>query len=290
MKPIDFPKKMTALSEDEIRLGVNRALEEDLAGIGDVTSLSTLDGLEDHIVRAEIIAKEDGVISGLFVAQIVFEVVSEEIQVELLKTDGDEVKNRDIVMKISGPSQKILTAERTALNFLGLMSGVSTKARKAQNSIIGMKLSILDTRKTLPGLRNFQKYAVYKGCGTNHRIGLYDMVLIKENHIRAAGGLETAVSKARRMYPDLVIELEVETLDEVHRAMKTDADILMLDNMSNETMSEALNVMNGEKYAEASGNITPERLPELAKLGIDFVSMGALTHTVKPLDLSLLIR
>ncbi len=289
MKPqIDFPKKMTHISRHLTERIIKIAIEEDLDGVGDITTLSLFSNVR-HTVTARIIAKENGIVCGIPIAEKVFSMTSGELDFKAQKDDGDAVKAGETLIILTGNPSAITTGERIALNFMGMMSGVASKVHRLTQNLKGTSLRLLDTRKTLPGLREFQKYAVHKGGGYNHRIGLYDMFLIKENHIRAVGSIQQAVKKAKTAYPAIPIEIEVEDLSEVRQALETQADIIMLDNMSNEEIQEAVTLIGDQKWIEASGNVTKDRLSELAKVGVDFVSMGALTHTVKPLDISLLL-
>ena len=272
-------------------------LNEDI-GTGDITTNTCVP--EDAVSRGSFIAKEPGVISGIGVLQRVFELIDDRVCVTPLVSDGDTVVKGDIIAEISGPSRAILTGERTALNLLQHMSGIATKTAQAVNDVIGTKARILDTRKTTPGLRALDKYAVRCGGGTNHRYNLTDGVLIKDNHIKAAGGITAAVKRARKKMPEgmpaLVdttrelsgfIEVETESLEQVKEALEAGADIIMLDNMSPEQMTQAVKLIDGRAYTEASGNMGERDLKEIAGTGVDFISIGALTHSVKALDISL---
>lgn len=288
---INFPKTQDTLNPTVLKKIVEAAVIEDLDGVGDITTLSIMEEDRQH-VTAKIIAKEPGVICGVEVVDKVYGMISSmgEVSIDTHFSDGDSVVCGDEVITLRGSASAILSGERTALNFLGFMSGIASKVREYAALLAGTPTRILDTRKTIPGLREVQKYAVHCGGGNNHRLGLFDMILLKENHIAVAGGITNAVRKAQSLYSGVVIEVEVETLDQVKEAVATAADILMLDNMDNEMIAEALEIVQNEKYIEVSGNITGERLKSLGQLGVDFISMGELTHTVKPLDLSLLIR
>jgi nicotinate-nucleotide pyrophosphorylase (carboxylating) len=283
-----FPRKLEMINPALLEEVVALAIREDLGDRGDITSDALLSPVK-RIDHACVIAKEPGVICGADVAVYVYTRVDPEVRVTVRIADGQNAAKGDTVLEISGQPASITKGERISLNFLGLMSGIATKARELSSLVAGSGLRLLDTRKTLPGLREFQKYAVQVGGASNHRIGLYDMFLIKENHIAAAGGVARAVELAKRSIPDATVEIEVETLEQVREALMTGAEILMLDNMDNEKVKEALGIIAGRKWVEVSGNITRERLPVLAALGVDFVSMGSLTHTLKPLDLSLLM-
>ncbi len=288
-KKIDFPKNITSIRPGLLERIVDLAISEDLGSSGDITSQSLFKD-QTKIVSAKIIAKEEGIVCGLDILKYVYSRIDTSVTVEPYKTDGDIVKKGNVISKISGKALSITMGERIALNFLGMLSGISTKVNRLVKLVHGYPVKLLDTRKTMPGLRELQKYAVNVGGGCNHRLGLYDMILIKENHIFAAGGITEAVRAARANFPDKVIEVETETLDQVKEAMGTDADIIMLDNMNNGMVNEALKIINSGKYTEVSGNIDEKRLVELAGSGVDYISMGSLTHTVKPLDISLLIN
>ncbi|MFN3660014.1 MAG: carboxylating nicotinate-nucleotide diphosphorylase [Brevinematales bacterium] len=285
----DFPFRLDRIPGEIVDDVIQSALREDLGEEGDITTLATL-GTIPQTKRAFILAKEEGVVCGLDVMRRAFSLVDSAVRVECLVHEGEWVEKGKVIAEIDGTVQSILTGERVALNFLGFMSGIATKTARIVEKLQGTKLRLLDTRKTLPGLRMFEKYAVSVGGGYNHRYGLYDMILIKENHRVTAGGIVPAVERARQMYPHKVIELEVSTLDEVREALVTSADILMLDNMSDEEISLAVEIVSGLKKLEASGNMTEERIVRLARRGVDFVSMGALTHTLSFLDVSLLME
>ncbi len=284
-RQIDFPKKMTELPPEAVQDGVNRALSEDLRSAGDITSIALFPP-ESRAVRGRLTAKAPGVLCGCSLARAVYRRIDPNVRIRFLKDDGDSVRAGDAIFEVEGKPLAVLSGERTALNFIGLLSGIATRTRELARSVSKYPVKLLDTRKTLPGLREFQKYAVSVGGGFNHRYGLYDMILIKENHVKAAGGVQPAVAKARRNFPDIPIEVEVETPEEVRDALETDADILMLDNMTNAQVRQAVKTVAGRKYLEVSGNVDGKRLVELAKTGVDFVSMGSLTHTVQNLDIS----
>ncbi|MPM17583.1 putative nicotinate-nucleotide pyrophosphorylase [carboxylating] [bioreactor metagenome] len=262
-----------------------RALAEDL-GNGDITTLSTVDA--GRHADGNLIAKEAGVICGLTLAAQVFALLDTSVELVSFVSDGDKLKQGDIIAKISGPARSILSGERVALNFLQRLSGIATRTRLAVDQISGTKAVIIDTRKTTPGLRYVEKYAVRVGGGRNHRFNLSDGILIKDNHIRAAGGITQAVSRARKLAPHtLKIEVEVESFPQINEALKSGADIIMLDNMSIENMAEAVKIIDGRALTEASGNMGEKDLLSIAKTGVDLISIGALTHTVKAMDISL---
>ncbi|NLO99448.1 MAG: carboxylating nicotinate-nucleotide diphosphorylase [Clostridiaceae bacterium] len=262
-----------------------RALKEDMP-MGDITTESTV--AEDETSFARLIAKEDMVIAGLEVFCRVFILLDPNTYIERYADDGDKVNAGTIIMKLSGNSRAMLKAERTALNLLQRMSGIATATRKFADILEGTKTKIVDTRKTVPGLRYLDKMAVRMGGGTNHRFSLSDGVLIKDNHIRASGGITAAVKKARARIPHTVkIEVETESLEQVKEALSAGADIIMLDNMTPEAMEEAVLFINGRALTEASGNIAADNLAIVAKTGVDLISSGSLTHSVKAADISL---
>ena len=270
---------------------IDLALEEDLDVAGDTTTLSVVP--ENAISRAVLLCKEDTmVLAGLEVAKRVFEKVEPSLKFTAFKKDGDTCVRGEFLAEISGPARGIITAERTALNFLQRMCGVATMSCRYAEALKDTDCVVLDTRKTTPGYRNLEKYAVAVGGATNHRIGLFDRIMIKDNHRELAalegdGAIMRAVARARQAYPDLEIEVETDTLDEVREAAESGAEYIMLDNMSDEMMAEAVKIVNGRAKLEASGGITIERLPRIGKLGVDFVSSGALTHSVRSMDISL---
>ncbi|MCE1198044.1 MAG: carboxylating nicotinate-nucleotide diphosphorylase [Marinilabiliales bacterium] len=267
---------------------IQTALKEDI-GTGDITTTSLIpDAL---MTTATMTAKAKGVIAGLEVAKSVFDYLSPEIQWHPYVQDGDEVQKGDLLVEFSGPYRALLTGERLALNFLQRMSGVATMTRLFVNETKAFGTQILDTRKTVPGLRLLDKYAVKTGGGQNHRLGLYDMVLIKDNHIKIAGGITKAVSQIREQIPsEMLIEVETTNLQEVEEALAMKADIIMLDNMSNEVMAEAVRLIDHKAKVEASGNMSLERVKAVAATGVDYISIGALTHSVTALDISMNIK
>ena len=270
---------------------IDLALKEDLGDAGDVTTLSVVP--EAARCRAILLCKEpDMVLCGLPVAERVFRRVDPALEFTSLKREGDICQKGDVLAEISGGARGVLTAERTALNFIQRLSGVATAARRCADAVAGSRTVVLDTRKTTPGFRNLEKYAVAVGGAENHRIGLYDRVMIKDNHREMAamegdGAIPRAVERARRAYPQLEIEVEADTLDEVRAALASGAEHIMLDNMDDATMAEAVKIVSGQAELEASGGITLERLHRIAAIGVDYVSIGALTHSVKSADISL---
>ncbi|KUO59956.1 nicotinate-nucleotide pyrophosphorylase [bacterium BRH_c32] len=275
------------LDKAEIKIIIKRALKEDIAK-GDITTNAIISKKSKSIGR--VLVKSDGIICGLSIAKIVFEELDENISFKMFYKDGDFLKAGTIAAEIKGSERTLLTGERTALNFMQRLSGIATMAHVYAEKLKGTSAQLLDTRKTVPGLRMLDKYAVRKGGGENHRIGLFDMVLIKDNHIKAARSITKAVSLIRKNYGNkFKIEVETKNIDEVREALETKADIIMLDNMSIEIMKEAVKIIAGKAKTEASGNITIENIAEVASTGVDFISVGALTHSVKALDISMKI-
>lgn len=273
---------------EEIKSVIDYALKEDI-GNGDITTNSLIP--LDLQAKATMVAKSTGVIAGLAIAEYVFRTLSTDIIWEAFVNDGDKVSKGDQILEISGSYRALLTGERVALNFLQRMSGIATMTANYIDAIKDYKTKILDTRKTVPGLRLLDKYAVMMGGGTNHRIGLYDMVLIKDNHIKIAGGITRAVAQIKKNLPEgFKIEVETTTVEEVLEALATGVDIIMLDNMSNRTMAECVKIIGGQAKVEASGNMTIDRLKEVAATGVDFISIGALTHSVAAFDISMNIE
>ena len=274
----------------EVRETVKRALAEDI-GTGDITTMLTVPATAS--CRAQIIAKEEGVIAGLPVADLVFDGVARSIRTGKVTfaakvADGDRVRPDEVVAEISGPTGVILTAERTALNFLQRMSGIATKTAGLVELVKHTKAQVMDTRKTAPGLRVLDKYAVRVGGGKNHRFGLFDAVLIKDNHIRAAGGVARAVAAVKLGAPHTIkIEVEADSIEQVKEALDAGADMILLDNMKPSELREAVGLCKGRALTEASGNVNEGNIAEIAEAGVDMISVGALTHSVKALDLSL---
>ncbi|OPY90317.1 MAG: putative nicotinate-nucleotide pyrophosphorylase (carboxylating) [Syntrophus sp. PtaU1.Bin208] len=266
---------------------IRSALAEDI-GSGDVTTASVLTGQEQG--QARVVAKSDLVLAGGDLFGEVFLLVDDRIRMTSCLPDGESVQRGQVVAEISGPLAGILIAERVALNFFQRMCGIATATRQYVQAVAGTKAKILDTRKTVPGLRILDKYAVRIGGGTNHRFGLSNCVLIKENHIEAAGGIGEAISRARQAASHtLKIEVEVRNFRELDEALAARADIVMLDNMSIPDMREAVLKVNGKVPLEASGNVTLDTVRQIAETGVDYISSGALTHSVKAADLSLLV-
>jgi nicotinate-nucleotide pyrophosphorylase (carboxylating) len=270
---------------DEI---IDLALREDI-GAGDITTDAIIN--QNDNADAFIISKADGIISGLPIAEMIFQKLGKNILRQQYFKDGQQVHKGDLIVEFSGHLRALLTGERTALNFLQRMSGISTATAEFVEAVKGTNVKILDTRKTAPGQRMLDKYAVKMGGGTNHRIGLYDMVMIKDNHIKAAGSITEAVTKVRlKTGEGIKIEVETTNADEVHEALAVKADIIMLDNMGLDLMKECVDIINHKALVEASGGVMLENLKAIAATGVDFISVGALTHSVKALDLSQYIK
>jgi nicotinate-nucleotide pyrophosphorylase (carboxylating) len=267
----------------EIVACIRRALAEDI-GAGDATTDSIVP--TEATSHGQIIAKQTGVIAGLDVTAAVFRQVDERVQFTPLVAEGAAVANREPVASVVGPARGLLTAERTALNFLGRMSGIATLTRRFVDEIAGTAAAILDTRKTAPGLRLLDKLAVARGGGQNHRIGLYDMILIKDNHIDFAGSLAEAVHRARAAHTGLEIEVEARTLDDVRAALDLGVERILLDNMTLQEMRSAVVMAGGRAKLEASGNVTLANVRAIAETGVDYISSGALTHSAKVFDVS----
>ena len=261
------------------------AIEEDI-DTGDITTNALVP--EASMAVAEMTAKADGVISGIEIARKVFDQIDKNILWTPFVKEGDHVKKGDRIVRIEGSFRALLTAERTALNILQRMSGIATAASLYVKELEGTGTNLLDTRKTAPGMRILDKMAVKAGGGTNHRMGLYDMALIKDNHIKVAGGIPNAVFQVRKsIKPGINIEVEVTNLNETQQAIDSGADIIMLDNMNTAQMAQAVKLINGRAKTEASGNMTLSRVKEVASAGVDFISVGALTHSVTALDISM---
>lgn len=262
---------------------IRRALDEDI-GAGDATTDAIVP--PEAAMKGQIIAKQDGIVAGLEVARAVYELLDTSVAFSARVADGSRVARGELLALVSGRARSLLTAERTALNFLGRMSGIATLTRQFVDAAAGTRAVILDTRKTAPGLRLVDKLAVKLGGGGNHRIGLYDMILIKDNHIDFAGGIEEAVRRARAARSGLPIEVEARTLGDVNIALQIGVERILLDNMSLAQMSEAVKITNGRAKLEASGNVSLETVRAIAETGVDFISVGALTHSAKVFDVS----
>ena len=271
------------LLEQSIQLNIQQALQEDI-GDGDITALLTP---EDEQATATIISREDMILAGQPWVNALIAAFDPSVQITWLKNDGDLVFANETIFKLSGSARSLLTVERPALNFVQTLSAVASKTAEYVKQLDGLNTKLLDTRKTLPGLRIAQKYAVAVGGGQNHRLGLFDAFLIKENHIMAAGGIAQAIAKAHQIAPGKPVEVEVETWAELDQALEAQADIVMLDNFSQQQMIDAVKHVAGRCKLEASGNITIANLREVASTGVDYISMGVLTKDVKAVDLSM---
>jgi nicotinate-nucleotide pyrophosphorylase (carboxylating) len=269
--------------------GVARAIAEDLPAGEDVTSAATVP--PEDVATADLVARADGVVAGLAVAELVFRyVVNPDVVVMRLAGDGDKVRRRDVVMTVSGPTGPLLTAERTALNHLCHLSGVATATARWVEALAGTGAKVRDTRKTTPGLRILEKYAVRCGGGVNHRGSLSDQALVKDNHVLAAGGVVEAYRAVRDRYPELAVQVEVTSLDQLRAVVDAGAAQVLLDNMPTELMREAVKVNDGRAALEASGGLTLDRAREVGETGVDFVSVGALTHSAPVLDIAMDLR
>lgn len=271
----------------EIRATIERALAEDIDS-GDVTTDSIVP--ETATLDAKIVAKSAGVAAGLAVAETAFLLLDQQVVFSSVVADGDQIQAGQVLAEINGPARAILTAERTALNFVGRMSGIATLTRQFVDEARGTRTKILDTRKTAPNLRPFDKEAVRLGGGENHRLGLFDMILIKDNHIDFAGSITEAVRRARALASGLEVEVEARTLRDVTECLDLAVGWIMLDNMPLDEMREAIDLVNGQAKVEASGNITLANVHSIAETGVDYISVGALTHSVRALDVSLMVN
>ncbi|MBR2006530.1 MAG: carboxylating nicotinate-nucleotide diphosphorylase [Alistipes sp.] len=277
--------------ENLIKKLIDLGIEEDI-NTGDVTTDSIIPATMNAV--ATMTAKQEGVISGLEIVKMVYDYFQKDVVFTAYFNDGDCVKKGDVILKIEATYPTLLRGERLSLNIFQRMCGIATETARYVKELVGTSTELLDTRKTAPGLRVLDKMAVKHGGGTNHRMGLYDMAMIKDNHIKMAGGITKAVEQVRaNITPDIKIEVETTNLDEVREAIAADADIIMLDNMDNATMTEAVAIIKAADKGiktEASGNMNIPRLKEVAATGVDFISVGALTHTVKAMDISMNIQ
>jgi nicotinate-nucleotide pyrophosphorylase (carboxylating) len=266
---------------------IKRALAEDLQGGEDVTSMSTI--AADSISTADFTSRKDGVLAGIDMAEAVLKEVG-LTEISIIKNDGDRIKAGDVLLTVRGNTRAILLAERTALNFLGHLSGIASETAKWVDAVAGTKCVVRDTRKTTPGYRQLEKHAVRMGGGTNHRMSLSDAALIKDNHIAAAGGVSQAFSAVRGKYPMAPIEIEVDTLDQLREVLPLNPDLVLLDNMSPQICAEAVAIVNGVTKLEASGGITLNNAKAYADSGVDYIAIGALTHSAAVLDIGLDLR
>ena len=276
------------LDPDGVAAAVAAAVAEDLPG-EDVTSAATLD--PDQTGWADLVARADGVVAGLAVAELVLRhVVGSGVEIERVASDGDRVTRGDVLLSVHGPVPLLLTAERTALNFLCHLSGVATATSRWVDALAGTGARVRDTRKTTPGFRALEKYAVRCGGGLNHRATLSDQALVKDNHVLAAGGVVPAYEAVRARYPDLPVQVEVTTLDQLRELLEVGAPEILLDNMGTGTMAEAVRVTAGRARLEASGGLTLERAREVAETGVDLIAVGAITHSAPVLDIAMDLR
>jgi nicotinate-nucleotide pyrophosphorylase (carboxylating) len=266
---------------------VKAALKEDLAGGVDVTSVSTIS--TDAQLTAEFVARDSGVIAGIEMAQAVLTEVGLS-NIEVLVKDGAKVNAGEVLIRVAGNARAILLAERTALNFLGHLSGIATLTSKWVDEVAGTNCKVRDTRKTTPGWRELEKFAVRMGGGTNHRMSLSDAALIKDNHIAAAGGVKAAFNAVRSAFPEAPIEIEVDTLEQLAEVLPLKPDLVLLDNMTPEQCQAAVKLVAGQTKLEASGGITIEQAREFAQTGVDYIAIGALTHSAKNFDIGLDVR
>jgi nicotinate-nucleotide pyrophosphorylase (carboxylating) len=272
-----------AVATDTLERIVLAALAEDI-GAGDVTTEATIEA--DAVGNAALLVKEPGIVCGLRAAEVVFRALDPEIEFEEFVGDGDAVEAPAVVARVSGSQRAILTGERVALNFLGRLSGIATMTRAYVDAVEGTGAAVLDTRKTTPGLRALEKHAVAAGGGRNHRFGLDDAVLVKDNHLRAAGSIAAAVDLVRKA-SDLPVEVECDALEQVGEALEAGVDAILLDNMTLEELRDAVRLVAGRARLEASGGITLDTIREVAETGVDEISVGALTHSARSLDVSL---
>lgn len=282
-KNLENPELLAALPV-EVSHCIQRALDEDI-GAGDVTTNTIVPA--NASLRGRIVAKQNGVVAGIQIAEAVWLALDERVTFASQVADGAKVENRTVLVEVAGPARALLTGERTALNFLGRMSGIATLTRQFVDAVSSTRAIILDTRKTVPGLRATDKLAVRIGGGQNHRTGLFDMVLIKDNHIDFAGSITNAVTRVRESGVSLEIEVEARTLDDVREALALGVERVLLDNMTLELMREAVEICGRRAKLEASGNVSLENVLEVARTGVDYISVGALTHSPKVFDVSL---
>ena len=273
-----YDKELTAIIKESVRI----ALAEDI-GQGDVTASLC----DTSSITARVISRETATLCGQAWFEESFAQLSQEISIQWNCHDGDMIHPNQEVCTVLGPASIILTGERTALNFLQTLSGTATSTKKLLHRLKGSTTELLDTRKTIPGFRHAQKYAVKCAGGTNHRMGLYDAYLIKENHINACGSITTAISRARQQNPNLLIEIEVESIDQLEQAISCEADIALLDNFSESDVTKALEIADGKIKLEVSGNITMDNISQFAKLGVDYISSGSITKHIQAVDFSM---
>ncbi|MCX7785550.1 MAG: carboxylating nicotinate-nucleotide diphosphorylase [candidate division WOR-3 bacterium] len=278
----------TEISKLNLKQIIQQALKEDI-GSGDITTNFTVD--KNKIVTAEIIAKDDGILAGSDVVKMVFQYLDPKVNVNFKIKDGERFKSKQVIAQITGKAQALLSGERTALNFLCRLSGIASLTRKFVDKISDTKAKILDTRKTTPLLRDLEKYAVRVGGGYNHRMGLYDMMLVKDNHIKIAGGITQAIKKAQKYNKNkLPIEVETKNLNEVKQALALNVSIIMLDNMNLRQIAQAVKLVKGKAKLEVSGGVNLKNVRKIAKTGVDYISVGAITHSAPIVDMSMKIK
>lgn len=271
---------------NQIKQLVEMAFAEDLADKGDITTKSTI--APDTNITAFMVAREDGIVAGIDLSTYVFSKMPSNLRVETFVKDGEAVKAGQKILSVTGNAQDILSSERIALNFLTHLSGIASETARYVAAVKHTKAKILDTRKTLPAYRVLAKHAVQMGGGQNHRMGLYDMVLIKDNHIAAAGGIEAAFKNVRKLHPDVKVEIEVDMLDQLAEVLKLEGvDFVLLDNMPPATLKQAVYMVGGRLQTEASGGVNLDTVRAIAESGVDLISIGALTHSVKVFDIGL---
>lgn len=264
---------------------IHLAIVEDI-GAGDITSIAIFS--DNDVSRGVIVSRQDGIICGCDMVRYVYEILDPRVRIVSNMNDGERIGPGSEVLNIQGPTISVLSGERIALNFIQRMTGIATKTSRVVSLLEGTGISLLDTRKTLPGYRLLDKYAVKTGGGTNHRMGLYDMIMVKDNHIKAAGGIMNAVKMVRGRYgARYKVEVEADSLDQVRDAVLSEADIIMLDNMEPDVMKEAVKIINRKAKVEVSGNMDESRIMKIRGLAIDYISMGSLTHSVSAFDLSM---
>lgn len=280
---IEEPMPLPPYAQQDLEITTRRALEEDI-GDGDITAKLIP---SEQTAKARIITRERAIVCGRPWVDEVFRQLDPSVQIDWLTEEGQQVSSNDVLFELSGSARSLLTGERAALNFLQLLSGTATTCQHYANIVAGTSVKLLDTRKTIPGLRTAQKYAVTQGGCFNHRIGLYDAFLIKENHIAACGGLSNAITTAKQQAPGKPVEIEVESLNELEQALAAGADIIMLDNFDLDMMREGVRLTDARAKLEASGNVTNETLRPIAETGVDYISIGALTKHCVAIDLSM---
>jgi nicotinate-nucleotide pyrophosphorylase (carboxylating) len=287
--PVLHPRRVIALAADEIHAAVRAALAEDV-GTGDATTLATVPA--DARARALMVAREPLIVAGLEFAVTAFREVSPAVQIRSRTQDGTHLDRGGLLLELGGPACALLTAERVALNFVQRLSGIATLTAQFVAAVKGTRAQIIDTRKTTPGWRRFEKYAVACGGGRNHRVGLFDQILIKDNHLAALrdarpNAVAAAVQRARAAYPALQVEVEADSLEQVRQAVEAGADFVLLDNMTNAQLREAVQLVGGRAQTEASGGVILDTVRAIAETGVDFISVGALTHSARAVDIAL---